>query len=911
MLTNTKKENAAPSRSIVKNTFLMCILFFSVISAGAVQAETYSFPNSWQTSAAPTNTQNYADADGNFTLSWASVYAEESTVYHYINNVYSTSYNTGSAKTKNFTLSPGNHKFKVKACYWVDEWWDTILYCQYSKYYIDVAVLQAESEREGPLRFDTSSIQSFLDSARGDGKELVQLVGDEVESRLRAANIKLDKSGLTYTHNIPDQEVRRGCTANVKVRGWRVTGHLSSDSEFDVVLDALSKPIVAKLVLVGYVDASGKVTTRFGMKVLGSCVQYARTTISLGAKFDFDINTSLLIKLNPVKDTSEPGVLKIKITPEVKLAGGIKVANNFNISLTSGGFLKKIPVAGDVVYGIMNPLLEDLTEHFVGKKLDDAAGEANSKFGQYLAQEENRLQNKLRESIPQEYAIPISPQHENEMLSFVSHYALNYLPSSSFIKAHGADLIYYLLVGDEDALKREIATAAACNASADVLSLNLPTTARPSSFKTTSRAEFCGKVDNKSWLGNAEPGISGYSGQEAWTLMPSTRFNLSTVSSIANNYQPYTKRVHYRTVNNITDGLRAEVDYPSYAAAWQACYSAGRGYCSNPPRIEDHSNYVPVPRGSGTCKLEMRIYKKNVSDTGLKPLMAIHGGAWKFRGAAFYGLENQISHFTEKGFVVFAPFYRLAGTSDGNIECNNATGTDIQADIAAALAWVKANKATYGANNDKITLFGQSAGAHLSAWLTVHKSVDIKKALLMYPPTDSEHYLTQYQAFTNGAYYLPDYEGSFEGLGVEALEGYFAKVDSSTNTRVETPLDQIDVNSFDVIVNSFPPIIASSSLTYPPVFMIHGKVDRLVPSIQSVRLCNAYAGNPSSGPATNSGTATKQVYNCGQSKLHILQEANHMLELCLPPLRCEAGKSSAAMTAAQQSLTEGRNWLAQ
>ena len=279
------------------------------------------------------------------------------------------------------------------------------------------------------------------------------------------------------------------------------------------------------------------------------------------------------------------------------------------------------------------------------------------------------------------------------------------------------------------------------------------------------------------------------------------------------------------------------VNYNAYNQAMSECYR--RAYyahispslpCPN-DMINQFTTTVPITRGTGTCKLEMRVYKKDVAQTGLKPLMAIHGGSWKYRGARFYGLESQISHFTDQGFVVFAPFYRLAGIRDGSAECNNATGEE----IVTALQWVRNNQHQYGvANHEKVRLFGQSAGAHLATWLLTHQPSDVAKALLMYPPTDVKNYITQYKNFTSGASYSDDYTGSFDSMGLAALSGFFG-VDPDTEIAA---LENVDTNSSFVQANSFPSIIANNPSSYPPAFMVHGQADKLVPSIQSVRLCS-------------------------------------------------------------------------
>ena len=64
---------------------------------------------------------------------------------------------------------------------------------------------------------------------------------------------------------------------------------------------------------------------------------------------------------------------------------------------------------------------------------------------------------------------------------------------------------------------------------------------------------------------------------------------------------------------------------------------------------------VTTLRGIGQCDLEMRIYKRSLNATGLKPLLALHDGAWAHRGSDFIGFESEISHLTERDFVVFTP----------------------------------------------------------------------------------------------------------------------------------------------------------------------------------------------------------------------------------------------------------------
>lgn len=856
--------------------------------------------------AAPAHAQvsslTYSVSGNSITLNWSSF-----ATTHYIRE-NGVTFSQTSGTTKSTSRPAGNYAFQVTSCYYNEP------SCIYSNtvYVTVVASPPPPPPSAAPLEFTVGSLQQFLAMARGEDKSLANLIGDEIETRLRNANLVLDENGLTYSENLPTIQIRSGCRENTQLRKLHVNASLNNSSRFELVMDSLSKPIIASAQLIGTVEASGQVRVRVGFKVLGECIRYLKASVDGTVRTDFTINASLMIRLNPSRVVDAPAnQLRIRINPQATLNGNMSVTNT-SLTLTNANLsILGINLFSGVVGNLLEKQLLKMANNnisgLINGNLNNISIAVNSYFGQYLTQAQADINNKLA-ALPREYTIPVDTALSNEMLSFLSYYALNYFPPPGFLQANSNELLYLLLIGDDQSIRERVATSLACNSSADLFSLNMSRAATPSPYRTTTRADFCSKIDNRAWLGNAEPAVSGYTGQDSWTLTPPTSFNLSSIAPINGNYQPYMRRVHYRTITGITDGTRTVIDYNAYGAAMSACHSQGyMGQCTNPPNINNYTTYVPIPRGTGSCKLEMRVYKKDVAQSGLKPLLAIHGGSWKYRGAAFYGMESQISHFTERGFVVFAPFYRLTGDTDGNIECNNATGEQIVADINDALTWVQNNKTAYGvASGERVRLFGQSAGAHLAGWLVTHRPTEVQKALLMYPPTDAQDYLVNYQAFTNSLPYSSSYAGSLEGQGVEALEAYLSTVGGST-----VNLQDVSSNSTLVLDNSFPYIVSGSPSYYPPVYMVHGKVDRLVPAIQSVRLCNAYSGNPSSGPAHLSGTAARQAYACGPSRVDLLQEANHGLEICLPPLRCEAGASSAALTAAAQSLAESKLWLAQ
>jgi len=213
-----------------------------------------------------------------------------------------------------------------------------------------------------------------------------------------------------------------------------------------------------------------------------------------------------------------------------------------------------------------------------------------------------------------------------------------------------------------------------------------PTCLTPLDYETTSLASHCSLLADSDQLGEGA-GIT----TPVWTLSPGSRLDVGA-RPLEGVVQPYLQRLIYRTIN--TD--------------------------------------------RGVCSLEMRVYATSpaVGNEQIKPsLLALHGGSWSARGFGFFGLELTIPHYVEQGFVVYAPFYRLLGDSEGSAACNQASILEVAEDASAALAWVAENAASYGSSSVPV-VFGQSAGAHLATSLLVNEPENVAGAVLFYPPTD-------------------------------------------------------------------------------------------------------------------------------------------------------------------------------
>ncbi|MEO7564130.1 MAG: alpha/beta hydrolase [Sphingomicrobium sp.] len=93
------------------------------------------------------------------------------------------------------------------------------------------------------------------------------------------------------------------------------------------------------------------------------------------------------------------------------------------------------------------------------------------------------------------------------------------------------------------------------------------------------------------------------------------------------------------------------------------------------------------------------------SGTPAPLLLFIHGGGWMI-GDKRSGAGVKAAHINAKGWAFASTNYRLVP---------NATVENQAADIAAAIARLRADSAATGIDPDRIVLMGHSAGAHLAA----------------------------------------------------------------------------------------------------------------------------------------------------------------------------------------------------
>jgi len=803
-----------------------------------------------------------------------------------------------------------------------------------------------------------SDIRQEIDSSGDDPDAVIRAyLVDLIRTELDTQGFNLD-GGLVFSQ-IPIAEItdtfETSCIFpqpfQLHTDATVATVTLDDSSSLTIALDTLrSIEILASLT--GIIDADATAWVNWGQNVplVGNCKSINKDHGWVGLTVPLAIDLSLMLDLNPSYDADQVAIVVDKramLTGQAQFNGGNLQHDFGTLSLT------------DLVLSIFEDDLLDAMSSNGVQAVADAITNLNYSLD---GLDENGLPDPTIQAFNGPTAFVLEANEDDR--AFIDQLLQDLgIPEIvlAMVEDRGVEILLQLVVleaAERDAYLAGLGAQVSCEAllgtyqtpldiipvytfdgqSCDVADLTVPGSGSyysdsncsdAISFRPTDDFEYC--LDQfgdeaKTLLGNAAAWLpdTNQPGDElpdvasrSWTTLPSTQLDLGVVS-LQGNHQPYVKQLKYKTI-------------------------------------------VDVGRGSGTCELEMRVYKNDITEQGLKPLLALHGGTWKSRGSSFIGLEASMSQFTERGFVVFAPFYRLVGESDGNVECNGATWREVTADVESALSWVAENGSALGAADEPASVFGQSAGAHLAAWLAANRSDDVGKALLYYAPLDALD-------FVAGAAPLGGLYESYRDFGLNSLLRFFGAQDGTDEVQLEQinfggftasqlandwsnliPATVFDISQIDplappVYVNrcaaisqidlttinlSMPPsglvdcmkqdlsefLVANSFIHQlddepVPVFVVHGSGDTLVPYQQAVNLCAAIEGSVLPVDVVDPLTA----YSCGAaSQVRIVKDAEHTLELgvCAGPL-CPAGEpGSATRNAVAMTINESYLWLTQ
>ncbi|MEP6507951.1 MAG: alpha/beta hydrolase [Gemmatimonadales bacterium] len=222
----------------------------------------------------------------------------------------------------------------------------------------------------------------------------------------------------------------------------------------------------------------------------------------------------------------------------------------------------------------------------------------------------------------------------------------------------------------------------------------------------------------------------------------------------------------------------------------------------NPPAPEVRRTTLSYATRDGK-PLDLDVYRRDRAMPPAPVIIAIHGGSW--RGGNRADLPALNYYLASRGYVVATPSYRFAPEFPFPAASK---------DIDAAISFLKANAKQLGIDPTRIVLLGRSAGGQLAllAGYTRNDSA-IKGVVSLYGPTDQKW-------------------------------GW----DNPSNPRVYNSAETLNAFLNGDPVHQPEAYRASSPLNFvggktPPTLMIHGKMDPLVSSRQSLRLDSALVAN--------------------------------------------------------------------
>jgi acetyl esterase/lipase len=218
--------------------------------------------------------------------------------------------------------------------------------------------------------------------------------------------------------------------------------------------------------------------------------------------------------------------------------------------------------------------------------------------------------------------------------------------------------------------------------------------------------------------------------------------------------------------------------------------------------------------GAGKSLLMDVFIPKSRIRTPTPAVLWIHGGGWE-RGDKNGNSGAQL--LANEGFVTASLFYRLSGDSP--------FPADIE-DCKCAIRFLRANASKYGIDPDRIGVAGASAGGHLAELVaTADQSAGLEG------------------------------DGGWPNISskVLAASAYYGASDFTVGAmQFQHHTGQVIVKLFRGTEKEKPELYRKASPIFyiskddPPLLLVHGQKDDLVPFDQSVRMADAYrqAGLP-------------------------------------------------------------------
>ncbi|HFC53031.1 MAG TPA: hypothetical protein ENJ43_01200, partial [Gammaproteobacteria bacterium] len=506
------------------------------------------------------------------------------------------------------------------------------------------------------IQIPEQEVKQLLDDYAASGVRLQQLL----EERLQQAYDELEgvwaQVDPVYEFSLQDMVVEEGCSLTSVVE--RMDGAIRLQEEGSSArlrVTSLTEPLSVNMVLQANLDARGRIEQERGIRAFGRCNSYAQYG------FDFAADGILVLRLDgDVTSRVEFTEQGIRYSPTLALRVGFE----------------RISYAIDVDDDLFGSLVEEKIDDAIRPFLDQGVA------GELARRLEQQFRDALIDSWGAEYLDIRLPELDRQRLEELAARVEREQREGEFqLEDNLGELYYFLLSADEEAWDRLLNDRAMCELG-EYLMVEMPSEPLYQMSEGECRAvegdvaagsyyadascrhsvlyrpldlqNYCGVLSDMARSGRPATGMGE---PPLWYRSPGARLDIG-VDSIAGNHLPYSSRTIYKN----TFGPR------------------------------------------GQCGLEMEIYKRSLDATGLKPLLMLHGGSWERRRSGLVGMESQVSHYTDQGFVVFVPTYRLVGEIEGDPACNGADGEQMVADVEDALQWVQEHGGEFGSRGGPVAV---------------------------------------------------------------------------------------------------------------------------------------------------------------------------------------------------------------
>jgi len=226
---------------------------------------------------------------------------------------------------------------------------------------------------------------------------------------------------------------------------------------------------------------------------------------------------------------------------------------------------------------------------------------------------------------------------------------------------------------------------------------------------------------------------------------------------------------------------------------------------------------VPYAAIPGIRPLELDLYLP--AGDGPHPVVVfLHGGGWRLgsrhlAGPAYRGqTPTPFERVAQAGIAVASVDYRLSGEAVFPAQLHDAK---------AAVRWLRARAGELGVDPDRIAAWGESAGAHLAALLGLVGDQAMEGDVGVAGTSSAVSAVVAWYAPTDLAAVAAD-------LGVDPHDPATREAQLLGAPAVDVP---------ELAAQASP--VTHVSPEAPPLLLLHGAADRMIPCVQSERLYDA------------------------------------------------------------------------